>query len=123
VEDIDGSYAETLTTQPEQTSHLDFQDFLTALEKLPVDQCEALILVGASGYSYGEAAKICDCAADTIRSRVCRARMRLARFLSIERPRDFGIGRDQCLQERSKKRSKGRRHSNLAKDPAEKNRQ
>ncbi len=82
VDDADGSCAETLTTQPEQTSHLDFQDFLTALDKLPVDQRKALILVGASGYSYREAAKICDCTVDAIKTRVSRARIRLAQYLS-----------------------------------------
>jgi RNA polymerase sigma-70 factor (ECF subfamily) len=91
VEDIDGSYAETLTAQPERTSHMDFQDFLTALDKLPVDQREALILVGASGYSYRGAAKICDCSVDLIKTRVSRARIRLARLLSSECPRDLGL--------------------------------
>lgn len=99
VEDIDGSYAETLTTQPEQTSHLDFLDVLTALDKLPLDQRKALLLVGASGCSYGEAAKLCDCAVHTIKSRVRRARIRMARFLSIECPRDLEIGRNQRSHE------------------------
>ena len=41
-----------------------------ALSKLPPDQREALILVGASGFSYEEAAAICECAVGTIKSRV-----------------------------------------------------
>ena len=90
VEDIDDNYADTLTTQPEQTGHLDFQDLLIALDKLPVDQREALILVGASGCSYGEAAKICDCPVETIKSRIRRGRIRLAQSLAIEWPRDLG---------------------------------
>src|SRR3978361_2402362 len=49
VEDADGSYAETLKSQPEQNSHVEFDEFKTALAKLPSDQREALILVGASG--------------------------------------------------------------------------
>jgi hypothetical protein len=40
VEDADGSYAETLKSQPQQTIHLEFQDFRMALAKLPVDQRE-----------------------------------------------------------------------------------
>src|SRR5476651_2241930 len=48
VEDADGSYAETLKTQPEQTSHVEFKEFTVALNKLPEDQREALILIGAS---------------------------------------------------------------------------
>src|ERR1051326_5142301 len=58
VEDPDGSYAETLKTHPEQTSHVEFKEFTAALNKLPEDQREALILIGASGFSYEEAAEI-----------------------------------------------------------------
>jgi RNA polymerase sigma-70 factor (ECF subfamily) len=91
VEDADGSYAETLKSQPEQTGHVEFQEFRVALAKLPDDQREALILVGASGFSYEEAAEICGCAVGTIKSRVNRARTRLANLLSIDNPADFGV--------------------------------
>jgi RNA polymerase sigma-70 factor (ECF subfamily) len=90
VEDTDGSYAESLKSHPEQHSRLEFQEFRTALAKLPPDQREALILVGASGFSYEEAAAICDCAVGTIKSRVNRARTRLADLLAIEGAEDFG---------------------------------
>jgi RNA polymerase sigma-70 factor (ECF subfamily) len=90
VEDTDGSYAESLKSHPEQNSRLEFQEFRTALSKLPPDQREALILVGASGFSYEEAANICGCAVGTIKSRVNRARTRLADLLAIEGSEDFG---------------------------------
>ena len=90
VEDTDGSYAESLKSHPEQNSRLEFQEFRTALAKLPPDQREALILVGASGFSYEEAAAICECAVGTIKSRVNRARTRLADLLPIESAEDFG---------------------------------
>jgi RNA polymerase sigma-70 factor, ECF subfamily len=93
VEDGDGSYAETLKSQPEQASRVEFEEFRTALAKLPPDQREALILVGASGFSYEEAAEICGCAVGTIKSRVNRARSRLADLLSIESADDFGPDR------------------------------
>jgi RNA polymerase sigma-70 factor (ECF subfamily) len=93
VEDGDGSYAETLKSQPEQSSRVEFEEFRTALAKLPPDQREALILVGASGFSYEEAAEICGCAVGTIKSRVNRARGRLADLLSIESADDFGPDR------------------------------
>ena len=83
-------YAESLKSHPEQSSHLEFKEFRTALAKLPPDQREALILVGASGFSYEEAAAICECAVGTIKSRVNRARTRLADLLSIESAEDFG---------------------------------
>ena len=93
VEDGDGSYAETLKSHPEQIGRVEFEEFRTALAKLPPDQREALILVGASGFSYEEAAEICDCAVGTIKSRVNRARTRLSELMSIENVDDFGPDR------------------------------
>src|SRR6476646_9474999 len=81
VEDADGFYAESLTCLPDQSSHLEMDEFRRALERLPTDQRESLILVGASGFSYEEAAQICGCAVGTIKSRVNRARSRLAELL------------------------------------------
>jgi RNA polymerase sigma-70 factor (ECF subfamily) len=93
VEDADGSYADSLKSQPEQHGHVEFGEFKTALARLPPDQREALVLVGASGFSYEEAAEICDCAVGTIKSRVNRARSRLADLLAIESADDFGPDR------------------------------
>jgi RNA polymerase sigma-70 factor, ECF subfamily len=90
VEDADGSYADTLKSQPEQHGRVEFEEFRTALSKLPPDQREALLLVGASGFSYEEAAAICECAVGTIKSRVNRARTRLAELLAIDSADDFG---------------------------------
>ena len=90
VEDADGSYAETLKSHPEQHGRVEFEEFRVALAKLPPDQREALILVGASGFSYEEAAAICECAVGTIKSRVNRARTRLAELLAIDSADDFG---------------------------------
>jgi RNA polymerase sigma-70 factor, ECF subfamily len=96
VEDDDGSYAETLKSQPEQPGRLEFEELPGALAKLPPDQREALILVGASGLSYEEAAQICGCPIGTIKSRVNRARGRLAELLSIESIDD--LGPDQTMR-------------------------
>jgi RNA polymerase sigma-70 factor (ECF subfamily) len=52
VEDAEGCYAESLTSLPDQASHLETDEFRKALELLPTDQRESLILVGASGFSY-----------------------------------------------------------------------
>jgi RNA polymerase sigma-70 factor (ECF subfamily) len=90
VEDPEGSYASRLRVQPEQGARLDFEDFRTALAKLPPDQREALLLVGASGFSYEEAANICGCAVGTIKSRVNRARFRLASLLNVDDVEDLG---------------------------------
>src|SRR6188768_903436 len=93
VEDADGHYAESLTSHPEQHGQLELTEFREALAKLPEEQREALILVGASGFSYEEAAEICECAVGTIKSRVNRARSRLAKLLSIDGIDDFGPDR------------------------------
>jgi RNA polymerase sigma-70 factor (ECF subfamily) len=90
VEDADGHYAEGLTSHPEQQGHLELTEFRSALNKLPDEQREALILVGASGFSYEEAAEICGCAIGTVKSRVNRARTRLAELMSIQGAEDFG---------------------------------
>ena len=89
VEDADGSYAESLKSQPDQLGRVEFQEFRVALTQLPDEQREALILVGASGFSYEEAADICGCAVGTIKSRVNRARHRLAELMQITGSDDF----------------------------------
>src|SRR3982074_1273156 len=89
VEDADGRYADSLKSHPEQPGRVEFEELRMALAKLPPDQREALILVGASGFSYEEAAAICCCAVGTIKRRVNRARTRLSDLLSIDGADDF----------------------------------
>ena len=86
VPDSDGKFAAGLTSHATQDSHMEFQDFRAALERLADDQREALILVGASGLSYEDAAQVCSCAVGTMKSRVHRARARLAELLASQPP-------------------------------------
>ena len=81
VEDADGVMAAKLSTAPEQGAHLDFEDFRSALARLSHEQREALLLVGAEGFSYEEAARICGTKLGTVKSRVNRARTRLSELL------------------------------------------
>jgi RNA polymerase sigma-70 factor (ECF subfamily) len=90
IEDADGSYAERLKTRPDQQSHLDFEDFRTALATLPRDQREALLLIGAHGLSYEEAAQVCNVAVGTVKSRVNRARLKLAYLLDLTSEAELG---------------------------------
>jgi RNA polymerase sigma-70 factor (ECF subfamily) len=83
-DDPDGVMASKMISPPAQNAHMDFLDFRSALQKLPVEQREAIILVAASGLSYEEAAEICGCAAGTMKSRVNRARNRLADMLGMD---------------------------------------
>ena len=89
VEDADGVYSGRVAVQAEQHGHLDMADLKIALQQLPDDQREAIILVGASGFSYEEAAEICNVALGTIKSRVNRARKKLGELLEIKSPSDF----------------------------------
>ena len=90
VEDADGEYEASLTTNPAQQGNVDLKDFQKALAKLTPEQREAIVLVGASGFAYEEAAEICGCAVGTIKSRVNRARTRLQELMNVSGPEDFG---------------------------------
>ncbi len=90
VEDADGHLSAQLAVHPEQLGHMDFEDFRIALQELPTDQREALILIGAEGFSYEEAAIISGCAVGTIKSRVNRARSRLTELLGLGPTDTFG---------------------------------
>jgi len=90
VQDTDGAFSSRLAEHPAQTGHMDMQDFRAALTLLPSDQREALVLVGASGFSYEEAAVICGVAVGTIKSRVNRARSALTRALAVDTASEFG---------------------------------
>ena len=72
----------TLSTPASQEDSGEMADLQRALMELPQDQREALILVGAGGLSYEEAASICDCALGTMKSRVSRARVALEEIMT-----------------------------------------
>ncbi|MET0183362.1 MAG: sigma-70 family RNA polymerase sigma factor [Caulobacterales bacterium] len=83
VEDVDGQHALRMSSKAAQEDAVDLEDFKRALYQLPADQREVLILIGASGCSYEEAADICGCAVGTIKSRANRARRRLSDMLGM----------------------------------------
>ena len=85
VEDTDGIHAATMISIPDQEDRLAVQDFHTALAKLPQEQREALLLIGAEGLSYEEAAEALATKVGTIKSRVNRARTRLAELMGLVR--------------------------------------
>ena len=90
VQDTDGAFTERLSVHPSQYGVVDMADFKRALDQLPADQREAVVLIGASGFSYEEAAEICECAIGTMKSRVSRARTRLQELLKISGEADYG---------------------------------
>ena len=80
--DYDENVAERILTAPAgQEEPLHLSDLHRALLTLPPERREALLLVGAGGFSYEEAANICRCAVGTIKSRVGRARAALTSMI------------------------------------------
>lgn len=84
VEDPDEVMAGRLVSKPDQYGHLALAELQAALQDIPDEQREALILVGAMGFSIEEAAEMCGCAPGTIKSRTNRARRALAKRLGLE---------------------------------------
>ena len=78
---LDGPLAYEPAVLPSQVASLEFGDFRRAFWQLADDRREALILIGASGLSYEEAAKVCNCPKGTVKSRVSRARRELLQIL------------------------------------------
>jgi len=71
-----------LAAPASQDRHVELADMQRALMQLPQPQREALILVGAGGFAYEEAAEICGCAVGTIKSRVARGRVALEALMN-----------------------------------------
>ncbi len=81
VADVDGAFTDRLSVKPDHDGKLQMADFKDAFEQLPDEQREALVLVGASGFSYEEAADMWGVAIGTIKSRINRGRAHLADLL------------------------------------------
>ncbi len=90
VSDVDGVFTENLAEKPAHDGHMQMADFRRALAHLKDEQREALLLVGASGFSYEEAAEMCGVAVGTIKSRTNRARARIAELM--------GHGKNESLE-------------------------
>jgi RNA polymerase sigma-70 factor (ECF subfamily) len=71
----------TLVAVDDPSAALDLDDMRLALAMLPAEQREALVLVGAGGFAYDEAAEICGCAVGTVKSRVSRGRRAIESLL------------------------------------------
>ena len=98
---LDPEVAErVLVVAPAQQDGINVDDVAKALQKLPAEQREVLLLVGASGVSYEEAAEIIGCAMGTVKSRLARGRVALAQL--IDGPAD------DALQGLPRKRPKSR---------------
>lgn len=83
VEDVDGAIAGTLASPPNQEHRVALFALQAALDALPAEQRETLLLVTVDGLQHEEAAAVLGCQVGTIKSRVSRARDRLAVALGL----------------------------------------
>jgi RNA polymerase sigma-70 factor (ECF subfamily) len=74
--------ANTLVAVDDPSAPIELDDVRRAVAMLPDEQREALILIGAAGLSYEEVSEIMGVAIGTIKSRVSRARDRIALLLA-----------------------------------------
>ena len=93
IEDPDSVIAGSLSTLPEQHGRLDLRDLEMAVRKLSLEQREVVLLVGAEGLNYDEVAQICGTKIGTIKSRMNRARARLAELLHLQDEKNFEADR------------------------------
>lgn len=84
VADVDGVFTNNMAEKPAHDGKLQMTDFRKAFAQLPDEQRETLILVGANGFSYEEAAGMCGVAVGTIKSRANRGRKHLAELMHLD---------------------------------------
>jgi len=95
IEDADEKFSARLAILPAQQHCAEFGELRSALMQLSAEQREAILLVAAEGLGYEEAAVICEVPVGTIKSRVNRARARLAELLGHD---DNEFGPDNVMQ-------------------------
>jgi RNA polymerase sigma-70 factor (ECF subfamily) len=88
----------TLVAVDDPEAPLALDELRLGLAMLPAEQREALILVGAGGFAYEEAAAICDCAVGTVKSRVSRARRALQAVLESGSYRRDGSAASEAMR-------------------------
>lgn len=106
VQDSDHVHAGQIAVGGEQESSVSMRDMQRAIDQLPADQREILLMIGVTELSYEEAAQICNIAVGTVKSRLNRARARLAELLGLtgEAPGRTGterMGEDRKIPPRS----------------------
>lgn len=91
----------TLEATSDPVAAIELDELRRALAELPSEQRDALVLIGAGGFSYEEAAQICGCAIGTIKSRVNRARKALEAIIESGRFAPAGadgVGADEAME-------------------------
>lgn len=84
VEILEDDLGGGMSSSPDQEWRLRYGELLSALDELTRDSREALLLVAVSGLTYHEAAEVMGCSVGAVKSRVNRARVRLAELIDFE---------------------------------------
>jgi RNA polymerase sigma-70 factor (ECF subfamily) len=89
VQDSDNLLAQQIPVKGGQESALTLADVQSALDMLAPEHKEILLMIGITELSYEEAAEICGVAIGTVKSRLNRARAKLAEHLGLLTPNDI----------------------------------
>ncbi|HEY8161087.1 MAG: sigma-70 family RNA polymerase sigma factor [Methylocystis sp.] len=89
VQDSDNVLAEQIPVKGGQESNVTMQDVQKALDKLAPEHREILLMIGITELSYEEAAQVCNIAVGTVKSRLNRARAKLAEHLGLNDVREI----------------------------------
>src|SRR5258708_4645431 len=87
----------TLVAIDDPAAPVALDELRQGLAMLSAEQREALVLVGAGGFAYEEAAEICNCAVGTVKSRVSRARRTLQAILESGQYRRDGQAAGEAM--------------------------
>jgi RNA polymerase sigma-70 factor (ECF subfamily) len=96
IQDIDGGYAGQLAVRGAQEGRLELNDFRRALEQLPPEHREIIVLIGVTEMSYDEAAEVCGIPKGTVKSRLNRARAKLVKLLGLTGVEEIGPDAVSC---------------------------
>ena len=93
--------APVLTVNPRATATLELRDLEAAIDRLPQEQRQVILLVGLEGMRYEEVALILRVPVGTVRSRLSRGRDQLRRLMELDdKPRHADAAEDAGVERR-----------------------
>lgn len=90
VEDVDEQIAQTIAFEPQLSQHLDDEEILQALQRIPVQYSQVVVLADVEEFAYKEISRILDVPIGTVMSRLSRGRKLLRGELAVYAQK-FGI--------------------------------
>ncbi len=90
VEDVDEKIAQTIAFEPAIPQHLDDEEILQALKRIPIQYSQVVVLADVEEFAYKEISRILDVPIGTVMSRLSRGRKLLRGELAVYAQK-FGI--------------------------------